>query len=51
MSNDLNPVSIRNDKMKTTGSEKANFSKSTYHLHGFFFQVIEENGKAPDFLA
>ena len=22
-----------------------------FHLHGFFFQVIEENGKAPDYMA
>lgn len=22
-----------------------------FHLHGFFFQVIEENGKAPEFMA
>ena len=22
-----------------------------FHLHGFFFQVLEENGKAPEYLA
>ena len=22
-----------------------------FHLHGFFFQVIEENGKAPEYIA
>jgi FtsP/CotA-like multicopper oxidase with cupredoxin domain len=53
----INGASHVNDKPVKVGElqvweiENASLMDHPFHLHGFFFQVLEENGTKPDFTA
>lgn len=47
--NDDKPVNI--GELQVWEVSNTSLMDHPFHLHGFFFQVIEENGKSPDYLA
>jgi FtsP/CotA-like multicopper oxidase with cupredoxin domain len=46
---DDTPVYV--DELQVWEVSNASLMDHPFHLHGFFFQVLEENGKAPDYKA
>lgn len=47
----LNDQPVRVGELQVWEVSNTSLMDHPFHLHGFFFQVIEENGKAPDFTA
>ncbi|WP_439879617.1 multicopper oxidase family protein [Pontibacter sp. MBLB2868] len=47
----VNDKPVRVGELQVWEVSNASGMDHPFHLHGFFFQVIEENGKAPGFLA
>lgn len=47
----VNDKPVRVGELQVWEIKNTSLMDHPYHLHGFFFQVIEENGKAPEFLA
>ena len=47
----VNDKPVRVGELQVWEVENASLMDHPFHLHGFFFQVIGENGKAPEFLS
>jgi FtsP/CotA-like multicopper oxidase with cupredoxin domain len=47
----MNDEPVRVGELQVWEVSNTSLMDHPFHLHGFFFQVIEENGKIPDYLA
>ena len=47
----INDTPVKVGELQVWELSNTSLMDHPFHLHGFFFQVIEENGKAPEYLA